>query len=204
MQLGDLVPFASGRGASELDGTCFGQRQAVEKKKEVATLTGSAFWRWLSHHRQDAKLRFRQSSAASLLSMARRSTALAVLGSYRPHHPYECRKGTYSILKSGMKGGYQQRGGKHLHRYLPEFEFEFEFSYISRRAHGFNAVTAHSKHVRHGGEAAASIAMRSRCSSVAITDPILSKVINRDLILDTLDGHVIKVGEKLKRALEGA
>jgi hypothetical protein len=34
-------------------------------------------------------------------------------------------EGFYSIFKRGMKGTYQHRKEKHLHRYLAEFDFRY-------------------------------------------------------------------------------
>jgi ISXO2-like transposase domain len=34
-------------------------------------------------------------------------------------------EGYYSIFRRGMKGVYQHRAEKHLHRYLPEFDFRY-------------------------------------------------------------------------------
>jgi transposase-like protein len=43
-------------------------------------------------------------------------------------------EGSFSIFKRGMKGVYQHCAGRHLHRYLAEFEFR----YCHREATGFN------------------------------------------------------------------
>jgi ISXO2-like transposase domain len=46
-------------------------------------------------------------------------------------------EGYYSIFKRGMKGVYQYRGEKHLHRYLAEFDFR----YSNRTKLGVNDAT---------------------------------------------------------------
>src|SRR3546814_315700 len=43
-------------------------------------------------------------------------------------------EGSFSIFKRGMRGVYQHCAGRHLHRYLAEFEFR----YNNRDANGVN------------------------------------------------------------------
>ena len=43
-------------------------------------------------------------------------------------------EGYFSIFKRGFKGIYQHCSGKHLHRYMAEYDFR----YTNREANGFN------------------------------------------------------------------
>lgn len=52
----------------------------------------------------------------------------------KPHLHTNTVEGYFSIFKRGMKGVYQHCAGKHLHRYLAEFDFR----YTNRQANGFN------------------------------------------------------------------
>lgn len=52
----------------------------------------------------------------------------------KPHLHTNTVEGYFSIFKRGMKGVYQHCSGRHLHRYLAEFDFR----YSNREANGFN------------------------------------------------------------------
>ncbi|HEX2763702.1 MAG TPA: IS1595 family transposase [Allosphingosinicella sp.] len=52
----------------------------------------------------------------------------------KPHLHTNTVEGYFSIFKRGMRGVYQHCKGKHLHRYLAEFDFR----YTNREANGFN------------------------------------------------------------------
>lgn len=52
----------------------------------------------------------------------------------KPHLHTNTVEGYFSIFKRGMKGVYQHCAGKHLHRYLAEFDFR----YSNREANGYN------------------------------------------------------------------
>lgn len=163
MRSGDLAPFGQGGGFVEVDETYIGRdktkpvRVGYEHKFKVLSLLD----RNSGRTRMMVVDKVTVASLTPILqeNIAREAHLLTDdAGQYRPMHRHFAShnttahtkgnyvnrdnptihtntiEGSFSIFKRGMKGVYQHCAGRHLHRYLAEFEFR----YCHREATGFN------------------------------------------------------------------
>ena len=160
MRSGDLAPFGSDGGAVEVDETFIGRkkgraiRHGYEHKKKVLALvernTGrtrmmvadnltAAYIALIVRENVAREAVLMTDEARHYVKVGREFAAHGVVrhmvGEYgRGPINTNAIEGSFSIFKRGMRGIYQHRGEKHLHRYLAEFEFR----YTNREATGFN------------------------------------------------------------------
>jgi transposase-like protein len=163
MRSGDLAPFGSGGGFVEVDETYIGRDKSIpvrvgyQHKYKVLSLLD----RDTGRTRMMVVDKVTVASVTPILqaNIAREAHLLTDdAGQYRHMHRHFAShrttahtkgnyvdrlnptihtntiEGSFSIFKRGMKGVYQHCAGKHLHRYLAEFEFR----YCNREATGFN------------------------------------------------------------------
>jgi transposase-like protein len=163
MRSGDLAPFGQGGGFVEVDETFIGRDKSIEKragyehKFKVLSLLDRDTGRTRMMHVD--KITLAAITPILVANIAAEANLLTdEAGQYRQMHRhfashnytvhtkgnYVSRvdpqihtntvEGSFSIFKRGMKGVYQHCSGKHLHRYLAEFEFR----YSNRAALGQN------------------------------------------------------------------
>lgn len=163
MRSGDLAPFGSGGGYVEVDETYIGRDKSkphgvgMEHKFKVLSLLDrdSGRTRMMVMDKVTvasvtpilvaniaAEARLLTDDAGQYRHMHRHfashNTTAHTKGNYvdrlNPEIHTNTIEGSFSIFKRGMKGVYQHCAGKHLHRYLAEFEFR----YSNRVALGIN------------------------------------------------------------------
>lgn len=155
MTTGEIAPFGQGGGAVEVDETYIGQIKGREKAKAAAQhkykvlslvdrTTGRAHSQVITdfnmktvapildaHMSREARLMTDEAPVYKGLgwNFADHGTTTHKDGEYvsrvDPTVHTNTIEGYFSIFKRGMRGVYQHCDGKHLHRYLAEFDFRY-------------------------------------------------------------------------------